>query len=107
VAEWIDIMQEKALAVGERQIAVTAIGSIALFNIAGELLAIEDRCSHDGGELACGELNGEEIICPRHGARFSLHSGMPLCPPAYEGIETFPVRVVDGMIQIDIGDDGA
>ncbi|MDX8409799.1 MAG: Rieske 2Fe-2S domain-containing protein [Mariprofundales bacterium] len=105
MAEWIDVLPVAALPSGERQVVVTTIGSVALFNLEGELLAIEDRCSHDGGDLACGEWVGDEIVCPRHGARFSLHSGMALSPPAYEGIETFAVRCVAGMIQIDL--DGA
>ncbi len=105
MAEWIDVLSQAALPIGGRQVVATAIGAVALFNLDGELLAVEDRCSHDGGDLACGEWVGEEIVCPRHGARFSLRSGMALSPPAYEGIETFAVRCVAGMIQIDL--DGA
>ena len=44
---------------------------VAIFNIDGKFLAVEDVCTHDGGPLAEGELEGDEIVCPRHGARFS------------------------------------
>ena len=72
---------------------------IAVFNIDGQFFAIEDVCTHDGGELACGEVDGDVIICPRHGARFSLATGEVLSPPAYEGVATFPVRVERGIVQ--------
>ena len=73
---------------------------IAVFNINGDILAVEDLCSHDGGELASGELDEEVIICPRHGARFCLRTGAVLAPPAYEPIAVFPVRIEDDMVQV-------
>lgn len=73
---------------------------IAVFNVDGEYYAIEDVCSHDGGVLTGGSVKGDEIMCPRHGARFSIKTGAALSPPAYEPVDTFPVRVEDGMVQV-------
>lgn len=73
---------------------------VAVFNLDGEYYAIEDVCTHDGGILTGGTLEGEQIVCPRHGARFSIKTGEVLAPPAYEDIATFPLRVEGGMIQV-------
>ncbi len=104
MAEWVNVCAEGELESGMRKVIVTEIGPIAVFNLGGSLHAIEDVCTHDGGELASGELDGDQIVCPRHGARFCIRDGRALTPPAYEDIETFPVRVKDGMVQVDIGD---
>ena len=102
MSEWIDVSKQAELAVGARTIVQTDAGEIAVFNLNGEYYAIADICSHDGGELASGKCEGDEIICPRHGARFCIKNGKALTPPAYEDIESFPVRVSDGVIQVDI-----
>lgn len=73
---------------------------VAVFNLDGEYYAIEDVCTHDGGDLASGWMEGDEIVCPRHGAHFSVKTGEVRSPPAYEDVAVFSVRVVDGMIQI-------
>ena len=73
---------------------------VAVFSLDGRLHAIEDICTHDGGELASGELEDDVIICPRHGARFSIRTGAALCAPAYEPTAKFPVRVEGGEIQV-------
>ena len=67
----------------------------------GELYAIEDRCSHDDGPLVEGDWEPDDgvAICPRHGSRFDIRSGRPLSLPAYEPVETFPVRVEDGIVK--------
>lgn len=75
---------------------------IALFNIGGEFFAILNACPHDGGELSNGMLEGDQIICPRHGARFSIKSGTVLSPPAYENLTTFPVKVKNGRVLVEI-----
>ncbi len=73
---------------------------VAVFNLDGRYYAIEDICTHDGGILTGGALEGDVIVCPRHGARFSIKTGEVLSPPAYEDVTTFPVRVEDGMVQV-------
>ena len=102
MGDWIDVCAEGELKPGERKIVSTDVAEIAVFNLDGELYAIEDICTHDGGELATGRCDGDQIICPRHGARFCIRNGKALTPPAYEDIETFPVRVEQGQIQADI-----
>ncbi|MBI4236671.1 MAG: non-heme iron oxygenase ferredoxin subunit, partial [Chloroflexi bacterium] len=63
--------------------------------------AISNLCTHDAGSLAEGETFGYVIECPRHGSRFDIRTGRVLSPPAAEDIRVFPVRVVDGAIQVD------
>lgn len=62
--------------------------------------AIEDVCSHDGQPLTNGPIEGCSITCPRHGAKFDLQTGQPLCMPAIEPIATFEVQVRDGDIYV-------
>ena len=102
MSEWIDVAPQSELPVGSRKIINMPYAEIAVFNLDGEYYAIEDVCTHDGGELASGLCEGDQIICPRHGARFCIRDGRSLTPPAYEDIDTFPVRVEGGMVQIDI-----
>lgn len=89
---------------GEKRIVTWEDIEIGIFNCQGELLAVEDRCSHDNGTLAEGELNQQDctIECPRHGSKFDLHTGKPLSLPAYTPIETFPVTVQDGLIRVEV-----
>jgi 3-phenylpropionate/trans-cinnamate dioxygenase ferredoxin subunit len=75
---------------------------IAVFNIAGDYFAIMDVCSHDDGPVAEGELSEFEIVCPRHGAHFDIRDGKALTLPAVVDIPAYPVRVVDGEIQIGL-----
>ncbi len=100
--EWVDVAPANELVPGDRKVISTEIGSIAVFNLGGEFFAIADVCTHDGGELASGVCEGDQIICPRHGARFCIKTGKVLTPPAYEDVETFPVQIESGMLQVDI-----
>ena len=80
---------------------------VAIFNIDGKFLAVEDVCTHDGGPLAkvknpIVELDGDEIVCPRHGARFSVKTGEALSMPAYEPIECYEVKIEDGDILVSV-----
>ncbi len=74
--------------------------TVAVFNIGGTFYAIEDTCTHDGGELAGGALEGDVVICPRHGARFCLRTGAALSPPAYEPVRTFETRIENGIVEV-------
>ena len=84
----------KVYEVGDRAIAVC--------NVDGELYAIDDVCTHDEGSLDQGELEGFEIECPRHGARFDVRTGKVTALPAVLPIDTFPVRVDGDDIEIDV-----
>ena len=75
---------------------------IAVCNVDGELYAIDDVCTHDEGSLDQGELEGHEIECPRHGARFDVRSGEVTALPAVLPIDTFKVRVDGEDIEIEL-----
>ncbi|MEJ2760753.1 MAG: non-heme iron oxygenase ferredoxin subunit [Gammaproteobacteria bacterium] len=106
MSDWIDVAPADEFGPGQGRLVDADDVLIAVFNLDGEYYAIEDKCTHDGSPfLGCGLepeelLEGEELICPRHGARFCLRTGDALTPPAYEPAATFPVRIEDGMVQI-------
>ncbi len=100
MTDWIDVAREGSLAEGEHIVVDVDGAEVAVFKVEGNYYAIEDVCSHDGSEIASGRLEGCEIVCPRHRARFCLKTGKVLAPPAYEDIATFPVRVEGGRIQV-------
>jgi 3-phenylpropionate/trans-cinnamate dioxygenase ferredoxin component len=75
---------------------------IVLFSLDDEYLASADICTHDQGSLGEGELDGEVIICPRHGARFDIRTGKVLSFPAVTDIPVYPVRVVEDYIEVGI-----
>ena len=97
---WVRVARVTDLPPGRRCVADVDGVAVAVFNLGGDYCAIEDTCTHDGGELASGELQGEEIVCPRHGARFNLRSGAVTAPPAYSAIAVFPVRVAGGWVEV-------
>jgi len=103
MSHWLDVAAADELPPGAKKLIESEAGPIAVFNVDGEFFAIEDLCSHDGGDLASGRCDGDQIICPRHGARFCIRTGKALTRPAYEDIETFPVQVEAGVVQVDIG----
>jgi 3-phenylpropionate/trans-cinnamate dioxygenase ferredoxin subunit len=81
---------------------------VGVYNCGGALHAIEDRCSHDDGPLCEGDWEPEScvVVCPRHGSRFDIQTGIPMTLPAFEAVRTFPVEVVDGMVVVTVGEDG-
>lgn len=100
--EFVSIAGVNDLPPGERLFVEIDQNTIVVFNIAGQFYAIDDVCSHDGGPVGDGELEGMEIICPRHGARFDIRTGRVLALPAVEDISAYPVRVVEDEIQIGL-----
>lgn len=100
MSEWTDVARASELAPGEYRVVDVDDVMIAVFNLAGEFFAIEDNCTHDHLCLTGGDIDGDEIICPHHGARFNLKTGKATAPPAYEDAPVFPLRVVDGVIQV-------
>ncbi len=101
---WLQVAPADSIADGDyAQIEIDTM-LVAVFNIHGTFYAIEDTCTHDGGELAGGAIDGDVVICPRHGARFCLRSGAALTPPAYEPVKTFETRVNEGVVEVNSPD---
>jgi 3-phenylpropionate/trans-cinnamate dioxygenase ferredoxin subunit len=84
--------QTISIPVGRRMIAVARSGE--------SYFAFEDVCTHDGAQLTGGAIEGTEIICPRHGARFCLRTGEALTPPAYEPVRVFGTKIEDGRLWV-------
>ncbi len=101
----VDVCPVEELPPGTVKIVHTGQLSVGVYNLGGELYGLEDRCSHDDGPLAEGDFEPDEgiAVCPRHGARFDIRSGRALTLPAYLPVETFPVRVVDGIVRVEVG----
>ena len=94
-----------ALEPGEMRLVDAGGLTIGVYNCAGRLYAIEDRCSHDDGPLCEGDWEPEAciVVCPRHGSRFDLESGIPMTLPAFAAVATFPVsRRDDGVVVVDV-----
>ena len=75
---------------------------IAIFNLGGKYYAIEDTCPHRGGPLSEGMLAEDEVICPWHGSRFKVKTGVVLTPPAQRNVKSFPVRIVGTDVEVQI-----
>ena len=103
---WFDVAPVDELKPGQAKMIDADDVFIAVYNVDGEFYALEDTCSHDNVPiLACGlpleeTVDGDRIICPRHGARFEIKTGKALTPPAYDDVSTFPVRIENGMVQV-------
>ena len=100
--EFVEIAPASELPNGERIFLEIEGKAIVIFNIADQLFAIGDVCTHDDGPLGDGDLEGFNIVCPRHGAEFDVRTGKVVQMPAVVDIPAYPVRVVDGMIQVGI-----
>ena len=99
-----DVCPLDELPPGSMKLVAAGSITVGVYNCAGSLYAIEDRCSHDDGPLCEGDWDRDEctVVCPRHGSNFDLASGRPLSLPAYEPVDTFPVRVEDGYVKVDV-----
>ncbi len=100
MSDWVSVARADELAPGEWRVVDVDGAQIAVFNLGGVYHAIEDVCTHDGGQLTGGSVEGAEIVCPRHGARFCIRTGAALTAPAYEATAVFPVRIENGELQV-------
>jgi 3-phenylpropionate/trans-cinnamate dioxygenase ferredoxin component len=99
---WVDVAAGGDVPRNGRRVYELDGRFVAVYDVDGERYAIEDLCTHDGNPLSDGPVEGHEVICPRHGARFCLRTGAALSPPAYEAVATFPVDVRDGRLVIGV-----
>ncbi len=100
MSDWVDVGRADEIVAGH-PVHIEIDGSaIAVFKVDDAFYAIEDVCTHDGGLLTGGCVEGDQIVCPRHGARFSIKTGDALTAPAYEPTAIFPTRIENGIVQI-------
>lgn len=102
MTEFFSVAKVSEIPIGGKKLVEADFIPIALFNVDGKIYAIEDVCTHDGGPLAEGELDGDQIECPRHGARFDVRTGKALRMPAYEDVEIFEVKIENGEIFVAV-----
>ena len=100
MSDWVTVARVGELAPGQWRAVDVDGARIAVFYLDGGYYAIEDVCTHDGGILTGGSVEGDVIICPRHGARFCIRTGAALTAPAYEATAKFPVRIENGVVQV-------
>lgn len=100
--QYVPLVEANEIPPGERAIFEVGNFYIMVLNVDGDYYALEDVCSHDGDTLSGGPLEGFEIVCPRHGARFDIRTGDVLSMPATHDIMTFPIRVSHGMIEVEV-----
>ncbi len=101
--EYVRVASIQEVAPGETVRVTPRRGEhVLLCNVGGSIYAVRDMCTHDGGILGFGDLDGDLIECPRHGARFDVTTGRAAAPPATAPIRTYPVRVRDGQIEVDL-----
>jgi 3-phenylpropionate/trans-cinnamate dioxygenase ferredoxin subunit len=100
----VEVCPVDELPPGTMKLVSAGGGLVGVYNLDGRLCAIEDRCSHDDGPLVEGDWEPDEgvVVCPRHGSRFDICTGRALTLPAYEPVETFPVKVVDGLVLVEV-----
>jgi 3-phenylpropionate/trans-cinnamate dioxygenase ferredoxin subunit len=78
--------------------------AVGVYNLGGEYFGLEDRCSHDDGPLCEGDFDCDDAIaiCPRHGANIDIRTGVPRTLPATEPVATFPIRIEDGIVKVEV-----
>ena len=102
MADWVKVAQAGDVPEGKAKVVVAQGQRLALSNVGGNYFAVQDLCTHDNGPLGEGELVGDLIECPRHGARFNVKTGQAVTLPAILPVRTFPVRVMGNEIQVQI-----
>ncbi|MBI3324710.1 MAG: non-heme iron oxygenase ferredoxin subunit [Candidatus Omnitrophica bacterium] len=102
MAELVTVAKTSEIGAGQAKAVDVKGQTVAVFNVGGTFYAIEDTCTHVGGPLSEGEVQGTAVTCPWHGAQFDVTSGKVLGPPAAEGVKSYPVRVEGDEIKVEL-----
>lgn len=104
----VSVCRADELSPGEvRRVTEGVQEPIAVFNVDGELFAIDDTCTHQDASLSDGWVEGCAVECPLHSSCFDLRTGAPVGPPAKVPVHTYPVAVVDGVVTVEVADRAA
>lgn len=100
--KYFPVAERSELSNGDRLFVEIGDVELVMFNVADTIFAIGDVCSHDEGPLGDGDIEGMEVVCPRHGAHFDIRTGEATELPAVEDIPAYPVRINEGQIEVGI-----
>ncbi|MDP9114150.1 MAG: nitrite reductase small subunit NirD [Acidobacteriota bacterium] len=103
VRAWTPITQVENIPEREGRAVTVGDQEIAIFHLQDRYLTIANKCPHKGGPLCDGIVSGTTVVCPLHGRRFDLETGMPVRASEPAGVATFPTRVEGGIIFVDLG----
>lgn len=95
-----DICAQDALILGAPHVACVGPWQVMIVRTMDGVFAVEDLCSHANQALSAGKIAGGVVTCPLHGAQFEIATGKHLCPPAWRGLRTFPVRIEAGRVVV-------
>jgi nitrite reductase/ring-hydroxylating ferredoxin subunit len=99
---YVKVAETSEVPLGQAKRIMIEGKAIALFNVDGSFYAIDDTCTHSGGPLSAGVLEGKEVTCPWHEATFDVTTGAALGPPAPKGVARYNVRVEGSNIEVEV-----
>ena len=102
MASWVNGGRAEDLGPGKVRVVIGPRQRLAVCNVDNTYYCIDDVCTHDGASFDSGELDGNEIECPRHGARFDVTTGRATCLPAIVPVKVYPVQIENGEIRIQV-----
>ena len=102
MARFVKVATTDEMAPGQAKMVQVDDKKIALFHVEGGFYALDDTCTHRGGPLSEGEIEGEQVTCPWHGAIYNITSGQVLRPPAPTGVARYTVRVEGTDIEVEV-----
>jgi len=102
MARFVKVATTDEMTPGQAKMVQVDDKKIALFQVEGGFYALDDTCTHRGGPLSEGEIEGEQVTCPWHGAIYNITSGQVLSPPAPQGVASYPVRVEGTAIEVEV-----
>ena len=103
MSRWVQVGSEAECPVGELTSTMAEGIPVVLANVDGDIYALKDECSHEDYPLSDGELDGKDVVCIYHGARFDACTGARKTLPAIRPVQSFPVEIRDGDIYVDVG----
>jgi len=102
MANFVKVAQVSEIEPNHSKLVEVEGKKLALFNVDGTFYALDDTCTHRGGPLSEGELEGDEVTCPWYGAKFKVSSGEVLSPPAPHGVGSYKIRVNGQDIEVEL-----
>ena len=102
MAGFVKAVKSDEIAPGQGKMVELNGKKITIFNVDGAFYAIDDTCTHRGGPLSQGTLDGKQVMCPWHGGVFDVATGEVLGPPPLNGVSRYNVRIEGGDVEVEV-----